>query len=189
MQIFDESVTLSRRQILKGGLLAAALCMAPWPAWARYSLEHKQVRSLSFYNTHTGETLKKVAYWEQGAYLQDALSEINYILRDHRANAVQSIDPNVIDLVFALQDKFDCQCPIEIISGYRSPETNAKLNRKSNGVAKRSYHMQGKAIDLRMPDVPLKTLRTAALQLKRGGVGYYPKSNFVHVDTGPVRSW
>jgi uncharacterized protein YcbK (DUF882 family) len=180
---------LNRRQILKAGLFASLVCLNPLPAWARYSLADTEVRSLSLYNTHTGETLKKVAYWEHGAYLNDALSEINVLLRDHRAGSVKQIDPNAIDLLFALQHKFDCQCPIEIISGYRSPETNAKMSGKSRGVAKRSYHMQGKAIDLRIPDVPLKKLRKAALELGRGGVGYYPKSNFVHVDTGPVRAW
>lgn len=180
---------LDRRQLLKAGLFASLVCLNPLPAWARYSLSGPEVRSLSLYNTHTGETLQKVPYWEKGVYLKDALSEINVLLRDHRADAVKSIDPKVIDLIYALQHKFDCQCPMEIISGYRSPATNAKLNNKSNGVAKRSYHMQGKAIDLRIPDVPLKSLRKAALELRRGGVGYYPKSNFVHVDTGPVRTW
>jgi uncharacterized protein YcbK (DUF882 family) len=180
---------MNRRQLLKAGLFASLVCLNPLPSWARYSLSGTDVRSLSLYNTHTGESLRKVPYWEHGVYLKDAMSEINLLLRDHRVDAVKAIDPKAIDLLFALQDKFDCQCPIEIISGYRSPATNAKLSSKSNGVAKRSYHMQGKAIDLRIPDVPLKMLYKASLELKRGGVGYYPKSNFVHVDTGPVRTW
>ena len=128
---------VSRRQLLKVGLLASVVCLNPLPAWARYSLSGNQVRSLSLYNTHTGETLRKVAYWEQGVYLQNALSEINVLLRDHRSDSVKPIDPHALDLLFALQDKFDCQCPIEIISGYRSPETNTKMSRKSSGVAKR----------------------------------------------------
>lgn len=185
----EDTNLINRRQILKGGLSAAALCLLPLPAWARYSLEQKDVRTLTFHNTHTGESLHEVAYWERGSYHEAALGEINYILRDHRANAVQPIDPKLLDLVFALQDKIGCQCPIEIISGFRSPDTNAMLSRKGGGVAKRSYHMQGKAIDLRMPVVPLRTLRKAAIDLRRGGVGYYPRSNFLHVDTGPVRSW
>jgi uncharacterized protein YcbK (DUF882 family) len=180
---------MNRRQLLKAGLFASLVCLNPVPAWARFDLTGTEVRTLSLYNTHTGETLRKVPYWEQGVYLKDALSEINVLLRDHRVNDVKAIDPKAIDLLFALQHKFDCDCPIEIISGYRSPATNAKLSSKSNGVAKRSYHMQGKAIDLRIPDVPLKMLYKASLELKRGGVGYYPKSNFVHVDTGPVRTW
>jgi uncharacterized protein YcbK (DUF882 family) len=181
--------TFNRRQFLKAGLAASVICCAPLPAWAKYNLNSFDARTLSLYNTHTGETLRKVVYWEQGQYLHDALSDINYLLRDHRADAVETIDPKTLDILFALQDRFQGQKPIEIISGYRSPDTNAMLNRKSNGVAKRSYHMQGKAIDLRLPGVPLKTLRKVALGLQRGGVGYYPKSNFVHVDTGPLRSW
>ena len=181
--------TINRRQLLKVGLLASVVCLNPLSAWARFSLSGSEVRCLSLYNTHTGETLRKVAYWEQGVYLKDALSVINVLLRDHRADSVKPIDPGAIDLLFALQDKFDCQCPIEIISVYRSPETNAKMSRKSRGNAKRSYHMQGKANVLRIHEVPLRKLRQAAFALVRGGVGYYPRSNFVHVDTGPVRRW
>jgi uncharacterized protein YcbK (DUF882 family) len=189
MNLFtNETANLNRRQILKGGL-ALALCLSPLPAWGRYNQKGQDVRALSLYNTHTGETIRKVAYWEQGKYINDALLEINYLLRDHRSDKVFEMDPHAIDILFALQKQFDCQCPIEIISGYRSPETNLKLSKQSNGVAKRSYHMQGKAIDLRMPDVALKSLKKAAIDLRRGGVGYYPKSNFVHVDTGPVRNW
>lgn len=189
MDFKEELHLTSRRQLLKGGVAAAALCLLPLPAWARYSFAQKEVRTLSFYNTHTGESLQKVAYWEKGAYVKDALNEINHILRDHRADSVMPIDPALIDLVFDLQDSFSSKGQIEIISGYRSPATNSQLSSKSRGVAKRSYHMQGKAIDLRVPGVPLKNLRQVATQLGRGGVGYYPRSNFVHVDTGPVRHW
>ncbi len=140
-------------------------------------------------NTHTGEQLKKVVYWEKGIYIPDALSDINYILRDHRADEVHSIDPMTIDLMAAISRQLGASRPFEIISGYRSPKTNALLARKSSGVAKKSYHMQGKAVDLRLPGVPLKTVRKAALNLRMGGVGYYPKSNFVHIDSGRVRSW
>lgn len=184
-----QNKTFNRRQFLKAGLAASIVCLSPLPAWAKYNLDSFEARTLSLYNTHTGETLRKVVYWEQGQYLHDALGDINYLLRDHRADAVENIDPKTLDILFALQKRFKEQNPIEIISGYRSPATNAMLSSKSNGVAKRSYHMQGKAIDLRLPGVPLKTLHKVAMNLQRGGVGYYPKSNFVHVDTGPVRYW
>ncbi len=181
--------TMNRRQLLKTGLLASLVCLTPIPVWARYDLLGSSERSLSLFNTHTGEKLKRVVYWEGGDYLPDALHSISYLLRDHRADEVKQIDPQTIDMLFALKQKFSIEQPFEIISGYRSPQTNRLLRSASNGVAKKSFHMQGKAIDLRLPGVPLQTLRKAALQLKLGGVGYYPKSDFVHVDIGAVRSW
>jgi uncharacterized protein YcbK (DUF882 family) len=180
---------LNRRQILKAGMLASLVCLNPLPAWARYSLLGVQERSLSLFNTHTGEHLKEVVYWEQGSYIPDALSHLNHVLRDHRTNEVHSIDPVTLDLMAAISRKVDAKRPFEIISGYRSPRTNRALRGNSSGVAKNSYHMQGRAVDLRLPGVPLKVVRTAALDLRMGGVGYYPKSDFVHVDSGRVRSW
>jgi len=181
--------TLNRRQLLKAGLAASLVCMTPWSALASYNLDASEFRSLSLYNTHTGEMLRKLVYWEQGEYLHEALDDINYLLRDHRSDQVTTMDPKVIDLMSALKRKFPNTKPLEIISGYRSPETNQNLRNTSSGVAKNSFHMQGRAVDLRIPGVPLKTLRKVALQLHRGGVGFYPKSDFVHVDTGPVRTW
>lgn len=180
---------LSRRQLLKAGLLASFVCLSPLPAWARYSLLGAQERSLSLFNTHTGEHLKEVVYWEQGSYIPDALNNLNYVLRDHRTNEVHSIDPITLDLMAAISRKVDAKRPFEVISGYRSPKTNRALRSNSRGVAKNSYHMQGKAVDLRLPGVPLKVVRKAALDLRMGGVGYYPKSDFVHIDSGRVRSW
>jgi uncharacterized protein YcbK (DUF882 family) len=140
-------------------------------------------------NTHTGERLKEVVYWEQGSYLPDALGHISYVLRDHRTNEVHSIDPIALDLMAAISRKVGAKRSFEIISGYRSPQTNRALRRNSRSVAKNSYHVQGKAVDLRIPGVPLKVVRKAALDLRMGGVGYYPKSDFVHIDSGRVRSW
>lgn len=185
----DDRNRLNRRQVLKAGAAAAILCMGPLPALARYNLTAVEYRTLSLYNTHTGEALRRITYWERGDYLAPALEEINHLLRDHRADAVGAMDPAVVDQMFALYDMFDCDCAIEIISGYRSPHTNAMLRKQSGGVAKRSYHMQGKAIDLRIPDVPLGTLRKAAIRRQKGGVGYYPESDFIHIDSGPVRTW
>jgi len=181
--------TISRRQLIKVGLLASVVCLNPLPAWARYSLLDTPERSLSLLNTHTGDRLKQIVYWEKGSYLPEALHDINYILRDHRTDEVHEIDPLTLDLMAALSRKLDAQRPFEIISGYRSPQTNASLRKNSSGVAKNSYHMKGMAVDLRLPGVQLKTLRKAALELRMGGVGYYPKSDFVHVDSGNVRSW
>jgi uncharacterized protein YcbK (DUF882 family) len=180
---------MTRRQILKAGLFASLVCAVPLPAWARAGFVGPAERTLSLLNTHTGEHLKEVVYWEKGLYLPDALQDINYVLRDHRTDEIHDIDPKTIDLMAAIARKLEANRPFEIISGYRSPQTNQLLRRISRMVAKNSYHMQGKAIDLRLPGVPLKTVQKAALDLRMGGVGYYPKSNFVHVDTGDVRTW
>lgn len=180
---------MNRRQLLKTGLLVSLACLDPFPAWARYGLTGVQERSLSLLNTHTGEQLKEVVYWDRGRYLPDALSHLNHVLRDHRTDEVHTIDPLTLDLMAALSRKLGASQPFEVISGYRSPLSNASLRKSSSGVAKNSYHMKGMAVDLRLPGVPLKTLRKAALELRMGGVGYYPKSNFVHIDSGTVRSW
>ena len=180
---------LTRRQILTAGVLGSLVCLAPVQALAQLSLTGVQERSLSLLNTHTGERLKEVVYWEKGNYIHDALENLNHVLRDHRTNQVHPIDPMTLDLMAAISRKVGAKQPFEIISGYRSPQTNRSLRNNSNGVAKNSYHMQGKAVDLRLPGVPLKTVRKAALDLRMGGVGYYSKSGFVHIDSGKVRSW
>ena len=180
---------LTRRQILTAGVLGSLVCLAPVQALAKLSLTGVQERSLSLLNTHTGERLKEVVYWEKGNYIHDALENLNHVLRDHRTNQVHPIDPMTLDLMAAISRKVGAKQPFEIISGYRSPQTNRSLRNNSNGVAKNSYHMQGKAVDLRLQGVPLKTVRKAALDLRMGGVGYYSKSGFVHIDSGRVRSW
>jgi uncharacterized protein YcbK (DUF882 family) len=187
---FVESLPgLTRRQVLTAGVLGSLVCLSPVQALAKLSLTGVQERSLSLLNTHTGERLKEVVYWEKGNYILDALENLNHVLRDHRTNQVHPIDPMTLDLMAAISRKVDARQPFEIISGYRSPQTNRSLRGNSNGVAKNSYHMQGKAVDLRLPGVPLKKVRKAALDLRMGGVGYYSKSGFVHIDSGRVRSW
>jgi uncharacterized protein YcbK (DUF882 family) len=188
-QLIEKLPDLNRRQILKAGVLGSLFCLFPMQALAKFSLTGGQERSLSLLNTHTGERLKEVVYWEQGNYVLDALEHLNHVLRDHRTNEVHPIDPMTLDLMAAISRKVEAKRPFEIISGYRSPQTNKALNKQSRGVAKNSYHMQGKAIDLRLPGVPLKAVRKAALELRMGGVGYYAKSDFVHIDSGKVRSW
>jgi uncharacterized protein YcbK (DUF882 family) len=145
-------------------------------------------RTLSFEHTHTGEKLK-LTYFERGNYLKDALHEINYLLRDFRTDDVHSIDTALLDQLFDLKQTLSLNKPFQIISGYRSPFTNAQLRKKSHGVADHSYHLQGRAIDIRVEGVSSKKIRNAALAVAQGGVGYYPRNNFVHLDTGKYRTW
>ena len=146
-------------------------------------------RALSFHHTHTGENLK-VEYHDGRQYLTDALKEVSHYLRDFRTGEIHPIDPGVLDILHALLGRTNGRASsFHVISGYRSPRTNAMLRQKSHGVAKRSLHMQGKAIDIRLPGCDTRHLYRAALSLKRGGVGYYGKSEFIHVDTGRVRTW
>lgn len=145
-------------------------------------------RSLSFYNTHTGERLI-VTYRRHGNYIPESLEKINTILRDHRSGDIHPIDPKLMDYLYDLQTQVGNYGDVHIISGYRSPETNRKLRRNSKEVAKGSMHMQGKALDFRLPGTDTARLCDAARKMKRGGVGYYKKSNFIQIDTGRVRNW
>jgi uncharacterized protein YcbK (DUF882 family) len=145
-------------------------------------------RTLSLLNLHTGERLK-ATYFEGGDYVPDALAAMNNLLRDFRTGDVHPMAPNLLDLVATLQQRLDSNATVHVISGYRSPKTNASLHARSSGVATHSLHMEGEAMDIRIPGVELADLRNAALGLQRGGVGYYPASDFVHVDVGRVRRW
>lgn len=145
-------------------------------------------RKLSFLNLHTGERLS-TTYWADGQYQPEELAAINHILRDHRTGDVTEMDTALLELLNMLHNDMDSRRPFHIISGYRSPKTNAELRKTSSGVAKKSMHMQGRAIDIRLPGCRLSSLHKAALECQAGGVGYYPKSNFIHVDTGDVRHW
>jgi uncharacterized protein YcbK (DUF882 family) len=185
---------LNRRRFLGIGAAAAAAAALPGrieaaaPSSARKALPE---RVLSFFNTHTGERLR-TSYCCGGIYQPDALQAINHILRDFRVNEIKPIDPKLLDLLHELGGTLETDGPFHIISGYRSPHTNAHLRASggiTTGVASRSLHMDGRAIDIRVPGVKLDHLRGAARALKLGGVGFYPASNFVHVDTGRVRYW
>jgi uncharacterized protein YcbK (DUF882 family) len=160
---------------------------APPPCWPCRHWRNPP-RALSLYNTHTSEDVSTV-YWAEGDYVHSGLQDINTLLRDHRSGEIHPIDTDLLDLLYVLQQQVGSHKAYQIISGYRSPQTNATLRNKSSGVAKRSYHMQGKAIDVRLPGCDLKQLHRAALDIKAGGVGYYPGSDFIHVDVGPRRSW
>jgi uncharacterized protein YcbK (DUF882 family) len=178
---------LSRRQFLIFGAAAAAAgSVAAHPAEA--AIRYRPERSIALHNVHTGESLKTV-YWAEGRYQPSVLRQINRLLRDHYANKVHTMDPKVIDLLASLQHRFGGKRPFQVISGYRSPETNAMLAAMSDGVAEHSLHMEGKAVDIRLDGVSVHTLGRAARTLRAGGVGQYPASDFVHVDVGRVRYW
>jgi uncharacterized protein YcbK (DUF882 family) len=175
-----------RRSFLKSSVvLASAVGM---PALAKAAQPAPTERTLRMYNTHTGESLRRV-FWAEGQFIPDALKDINKLLRDHRNDKIAEMDPKLIVLLNDVSDKFGDNQVLHIISGYRSPESNAKLAAASNGVARHSMHMEGKAIDIRLPGKNLAQLQKAAMSMKAGGVGYYPDSQFVHMDTGRVRYW
>lgn len=151
-------------------------------------LHAAEYKTLAFEHTHTGDKLK-LTYFENGRYIEEALQEIDYLLRDFRTDDIHPIDTALLDQLFVLKQMLGVNKPFHIISGYRSPLTNAQLRRHSHGVAEHSFHMQGRAIDIRLEGVSSKTIRNAALTLAQGGVGYYPRDNFVHLDTGEFRTW
>ena len=177
---------LQRRSFIKMGIYTIAAALSPLPVFAGVK-QLPDVRKLRFYNLHTDERLS-VCYRRNGTYDSEALKAVNYILRDHRCGEIQDIDRKLLDFLHAISvnvgsDRF------HVISGYRSPTTNAALRRNGRKVASRSLHTRGKAVDIRMPAVDTQSLQKVALYLKTGGVGYYPGRKFVHVDVGPVRSW
>ena len=174
-----------RRAVLRLGVAAFVTAVAG-PAFA--GIAGRTVRALALRNLHTDEMVR-ATYWADGAWQADGLRTINHVLRDFRTGDVVDIDPGLLDLMHRLAAVAGTDQPFEIISGYRSPRTNAQLANQSSGVAKKSLHMQGKAVDLRLPGVKLSSLRRAAISLQGGGVGYYPRSGFIHVDTGRVRFW
>ena len=145
-------------------------------------------KSIHLVHTQTGDKLK-LTYFEKGRYINNALHEINHLLRDYHTNDVHPMDTALIDQLYDLKQTLGINQPIQVVSAYRAPETNAALRRISSGVAEHSYHMQGRAIDIRIEGLQAHVIKKAALSMARGGVGYYPESNFVHLDTGDIRSW
>jgi len=202
----DRRHSADRRRFLQVGAAAAAVvalpsrlkAMSPPPAVAPVApvsaartAPAAATRALAFVHTHTREKLA-IEYCCNGKYQPEALAKLNHLLRDFRTNQVKPIDVKLFDLLHELSTELGTDAPFHIISGFRSPLTNAMLRERGGshtGVATQSLHMVGKAMDIRLPEVKLKALREAAASLKRGGVGYYPSSNFVHVDTGRVRYW
>jgi len=183
-----ETTVKSRRSFLKTLGVGSAMLAFPGLAQAALNNRHSHAaRNLAFDNLHTGEKLS-ITYYENGHYLADALAQINHLLRDHRTDEVHQIDKGLLDLLHTVNQQLELKQPFQIVSGYRSPKTNAMLNKTTHGVAKKSLHMQGKAIDICVEKADLKQIRNVAIALGRGGVGYYPGS-FVHLDTGNVRNW
>lgn len=179
---------LNRRRFLKLGVAAGVTGLLPATAWANLNSAVEPARELAFYHTHTGEKLR-VVYSTQGAYIAEALGEINHVLRDHYSGDVGEMNARLLDLLHELKLKLGTHEPYHIISAYRSPKTNTRLAERGGGVAKHSLHLHGMAIDIRVPGRDLAQVRKAAVALQGGGVGYYPGSNFVHLDTGRVRYW
>jgi uncharacterized protein YcbK (DUF882 family) len=186
---------LSRRQFVTAAAVGVAAfattTLLPDFAFAAKTLVPGALpatRSLAFRSLHTGEEVK-ATYLRDGQMQPDGLKALNFVLRDWRNGEVWQMDPKLFDLLYALRQRMDSKQPFELISGYRSPQTNAQLAAKSDGVAKRSLHMQGMASDIRLPECDLLALHKTALAMKAGGVGLYTKSGFVHVDTGRVRHW
>ncbi len=177
----------TRRNFLGMGLLALS-CGVCTPVLAKTTKTTPKVRALSFRNLHTDEKLR-VVYWKDGAYDHKAWEKINHILRDHYSGETHTMNLKLLDLLHDLQTRMRTDKTIEIISGYRSTATNDHLSEIRSGIAKKSYHMRGMAVDIRLDGAPLSKLHAAALSMKRGGVGYYPKSKFVHLDVGPIRRW
>ena len=145
-------------------------------------------KTLYLANTHTGDK-RQLTYFERGRYVKEALNEINYLLRDHHTDDIHPIDTALLDQLHDLRTSLNLNKPFHIVCGYRSPTTNSELRRHSSGVAEHSFHMQGRAIDIRVEGLDACTIKNAALAMARGGVGYYPESNFVHIDTGDIRTW
>ena len=179
---------IGRRRFLGLCGAAAAGCLLPAPAWALSSRLDDPDRAISLLNLHTGERLSRT-YYAGGDYLPEALSAIDHLLRDHRTGETRTIDPRLIDQLHAIAAKLDPDTPFHVVSGYRSPRTNEMLRQQGHSTAKRSYHLSGRAIDVRLPDIARADLRRAARALRAGGVGDYPDAGFVHLDTGPVRTW
>ncbi len=184
--------TVSRRRFLALASTASLLALArPDRLLGLDSVPLRldsEPRRLELDHCHTREKLS-VTYCEAGCYLPEALERVDHFLRDFRTGEVHAIDPRLLDILHELGRATASKAPFQVISGYRSPTTNEMLRERGSGVASRSLHMSGKAIDVRLGDVPTRVLRDTALRLGRGGVGYYPGPDFVHVDTGRVRRW
>jgi uncharacterized protein YcbK (DUF882 family) len=184
-------LSIVRSTLFLLALVSAGACFQS-PAASAQELSaaaNQEHHLLLLYNTHTGERIK-IVYRRGEQYLPAALAKLDYFLRDHRTGDIRHFDPNLYDILSDLAASVGRPgAEIDIVCGYRSPSTNEFLRSHTAGVAKNSLHIQAEAIDLRIPGIDTLTLRRAALALARGGVGYYPRSDFIHVDTGRVRQW
>jgi len=198
MTTFDKRLTISpsnggttlenphRRLFTAGlGLGLGAMAFGSAPVMAAVKAPERRLRLA---NAHTWEKLD-IVYWADGDYIPEALSEISHLMRDHRANRAKAMDVKLIDQLYVLVSALETKERVHILSGYRTPETNAKLRRNSSGVAKYSLHMEARAMDINIPTIRSKAIQQAAIGMKAGGVGHYPGPGFVHIDTGAVRAW
>ncbi len=183
-----DSTQVTRRGVL-GMFAASAVVAAPTYSNAAGFLRGAgDIRQIKIYSSRTGESLNTV-YWIEGNYIKEALNEINKIMRDWRLNKVTQIDTRTVDIMAAALRVMDTTEPYTLLSGYRSPQTNAMLRSRSRGVARNSLHMKGQAADLRLKSRSVGQMSKAAIAMSAGGVGRYNGSNFVHMDCGPIRTW
>jgi len=178
---------ITRRDLLALGLVTAASTIFPLKARA-VSEKISSQKELFLYNVYTKENINTV-YWKDGMYLPDELARINHIFRDIRSGKEREININLLDLLFEVKEQLKSEDPFHVMSGYRTPKSNAMLRKRKKGVAKNSLHMYGKAVDISIPGYSLRGIRKAAMKLRAGGVGYYPRSKFLHLDVGEVRYW
>lgn len=184
----ETSSGITRRSLL-GAFAATTLVAAPTYSKAAGFLKGAgDIRRLSMYSGRTGERIDMI-YWVEGKYIKDALKEVNYFMRDWRTNDIKNVDLRTIDIMAAAHNMLDASEPYMLLSGYRSPKTNAMLRSRSRNVAKKSLHMEGKAADLRLSTRSVSQMARAAEACRGGGVGKYSRSNFVHMDCGPLRTW
>lgn len=185
----QKPLMLYRRDVMKMGLGAFVASVVPLvSARVAVAAGENGVRHISFRHAHTGETFSGV-YRVGDKYLPEAFERLNYVMRDFRTNEIFPMDPHAVDIISSIQARTKSGKPMDVLSGYRSPTTNNMLRHETRGVAKNSFHMYGQAIDFRMPGYNTGKLRKLACGMKAGGVGYYPRSDFVHVDTGKIRTW
>lgn len=184
----DDDIALGRRRFIRqvacGSLLTLGTPILAEAAKGRFPV-HK---TLLLKHAHTGDKIK-LTYFEKGRYLKDALHEVNLLFRDHRNGNVHPIDVTLLDQLYDIKQLLGVNRPIQVVCGYRSPFTNAIMHEQNSGVASNSLHMQGRAVDIRIEGCHTRQIRNAALALRQGGVGYYEKSDFVHLDTGKFRAW
>lgn len=179
----------SRRSFLKASLLTTLAFLHPGMAQASFSPENQPSGRLNLYNIHTGEKISTVYRDQSGEYNPQAINEINWLLRCHFTNEQHPIDIQTLDFLDLVNTRLGCDNEIHVISGYRSPEYNNRLRSLGRKVAKHSLHLEGRALDIRIPGTSLSSLQRVALSLRLGGVGYYPNGNFVHIDSGAFRTW
>lgn len=184
-----DTTHINRRSILRAGGIIAAATALWWPREAAAApIAFAKGRELQLKNAHTGENFRG-EYWYDGRYNSDAFRDIKKFMRDHRTGEIFPIDPRLIDVLFVLHHRLGKNTPFTLYSGYRSPKSNAQLREESSGVAKKSLHMLGQAADIGLEGMSTQSIAAQAKSLQAGGVGHYPASRFVHVDTGRVRSW